>query len=419
VRGSLSNAISAQQWQPRGENTLGDLCFKAGIEYDQRSWIFEEGLEHWMGRTVHLAGGDIETLELGQPIDGAFDRLYAAFENGIPSIDDEFRNAAFQYFDQYIGSVHAPAAHDHYFICFTPLWNAFMAAGRLDAAEKVWELAFEPVKEWERAHPGELIDKGTLCYFWGATALLRGNLDRGYLLVHQSVEEDSRTSRLPVPPTPSYALVSLNYQKPDQWFRPWVIEQARFFENFVKDYAATHGRPLTIDDVKLKFLDKPPNLDAIFLLTFTLARLRGISGLPDQAKSNAFAGQIELNLLFDLLLVIDGAIRAVNSSEWKFSKQALFLLEKAGHRLDQRDFDDVHLQFNPANFQIAIQDALDGTLRSRWRTLDRLQCDVHLAYELRNSGAHHIETIPIIWKEFDRVQRAILRCFCTAVDFLY
>jgi len=64
-----------------------------------------------MGRTVHLAGGDVETLELGQPLDGAFDGLYAAFENGIPSLEGEFRNAVFQYFDQYIGSDHAPAAH--------------------------------------------------------------------------------------------------------------------------------------------------------------------------------------------------------------------------------------------------------------------------------------------------------------------
>src|SRR5882724_4449530 len=117
-------------------------------------------------------------------MDGAFDRLYATFfEKGTRSIDEEFRKSAFQYFDSYLHDVNAPAAHDHYFICFTPMWNAFMSSGRLDSAERVWELAFEPVEQWERAHPGEFIDKGTLCYFWGATALLRGNLDRGYLLI--------------------------------------------------------------------------------------------------------------------------------------------------------------------------------------------------------------------------------------------
>lgn len=376
-----------------------------------------------MERTVHLAGGDVTTYTLGEPMDGAFDRLYAAFfEKGIRPIDEEFRKTAFQYFDNYFHDVNAPAAHDHYFICFTPVWNAFMSSGRLDLAEGVWELAFEPVEQWESAHPGEFIDKGTLCYFWGATALLRGNLDRGYLLIHQSVEEDSRTSGQRTPLTPSYAVVSLDYEKPDQAFQYWPVEQASFLETFVDDYVATFHRPLTIDDVKNRFLNKPPNYDAVFLLTFTLARLRGISGVPLQAKRNAFAGQIELNLLFDLLLVIEVAIRKINTAttgDTYFLHQAKFLLDRAGHSLAQRDFDDVHRQFKGSNFDAAVKDALDGTLKSAWVTLDQLQCDIHLAYELRNRGAHQIETVPIIWNDFERVQRAIFRSLCATIDHLY
>jgi hypothetical protein len=175
-----------------------------------------------------------------------------------------------------------------------------------------------------------------------------------------------------------------------------------------------------MDDVKRKFLNNPPGRDAIFQLTFTLARLRGISGLADQAKRNSFAGQIELNLLFDLLLVIDVAIRHVNPAinAKYFSDQASFLLQRAGHALQQKDFQDVHAQFD-ADLGAAIRDALDGTLKSRWVTLDRVQSDVHLAYELRNRGAHQIETVPIIWEDFDRVQRAVFRCLCTTIDFLY
>jgi hypothetical protein len=388
--------------------------------------------KHWSTglRTVHIRGVDIATYTLGQPMDDAFDRLYAAFfGKGLQSVDDEFRVAAFQYFDSYINNnVHSPAAHDHYFICLTPIWNALLASGRLGMAERLWELAFEPVQQWEQAHPGELIDKGTLCYFWGGTALLSGNLDRGYLLIHQSVEEDSRTSRQQNPLTPSYAIVSLDDEKPDQAFRHWVIEQATFLEGFVRDYATTHHRSLTIDDVKRKFLKQPPNYDAIFLLTFTVARLHGISGLPDQAKRNPFAAQIQLNLLFDLLLVIEVAIRNVNPVKVKkgkngkisnlmFYDQALFLLRSAGHP-HEKNVGDVRHQFEN-NFQAAIQDALDGTLKANSVVLDRLQCDVHLSYELRNRGAHEIETVPAIWNNFDRVQRAVFRSFCATVDFLY
>ncbi len=384
-----------------------------------------------MGRTVQVGNVEITTQELGQPMDGAFNRLYAGFlgEKGFQSVDDEFSAAAFQYFDSYINSVHSPAAHDHYFMSFSPLWNGLLSSGRLDLAEKVWEMAFDPVQRWEQAHPGELIDKGYLYYFWGATALLGGNLDRGYLLMHQSFEEDRRTSPPGPPPgTPSHALVTLDYEKQNQAFRFWVVEQSRFLETFVADYAATHRRSLTMDDVKIRFLEKPPNYDAIFLLTFTVARLRGISGLHDQAKRNAFAGQIELNLLFDLLLVIEVAIRHKNptkvkkgkhgkTSELMFSDQASFLLKSARHP-HEKHYADVHRQFHD-NFEAAIQGALDGTLTSTAGTLDILQCDVHLAYELRNRSAHQIETVPIIWKEFDRVQRSILRVLCATVDYLY
>lgn len=373
-----------------------------------------------MSRTVRIANFNWAVPSLGRQMDAAFDQMYASFSEGVPlSIDDGFKAASFQYFDSYVNNADAQAAHDHYFNCFGPIWGTLMPSGRLEAAETVWKLAFEPVQQWETAHPGELVDKGVLCYFWGATALLRGDLDQGYLLIHQAVEEDGRTSGHQIPPTPSYALVSLDYDKPDQWFRPWVIEQGRFLEGFVCDYANTHHRPLTMGDVRRKFLNKPPNYDAVFLLTFTLARLHGLSGLPDRAKRNDFAGQIQLNLLFDVLLVIDVAIRAVNPGEWHFSKQALFLLERAGHKLDHKDFDYVHLQFKPPNFEAALQSALNGTLKSKRGTLDPLQCDVHLAYELRNRGAHEIETVPAIWKEFDRVQRAVFHCLFAVVDFLY
>lgn len=380
-------------------------------------------------RTVHINGVDITTGALGQPMDDAFDQLYAAFfGRKLPSVDDEFNTATFQYFDSYINNINSPAAHDHYFMCFSPIWNALLALGKLGMAERLWELAYEPVQQWEQDHPGELIDKGYLCYMWGGTTLLNGNLDRGYLLIHQAVVEDSRTSQHPNPPTPSYALVSLDDEKPDQAFRDWVTEQRIFLEGFVRDYAVTHHRSLTIDDVKRKFLKQPLDYDAVFLLTFTVARLCGISGLASQAKRNPFAGQIQLDLLFDLLLVIETAIRNVNPIKKKkgkngkistltFYDQALFLLRKAGYP-HEKHVADVHRQFKN-NLQAAIQDALDGTLQANSVRLDQLQCDVHLSYELRNRRAHDIATVPAIWNNFDRVQRAVFRSFCATVDFLY
>jgi hypothetical protein len=52
-------------------------------------------------------------------------------------------------------------------------------------------------------------------------------------------------------------------------------------------------------------------------------------------------------------------------------------------------------------------------------TLDRLQCDVALAYGLRNHGAHNTGTAPTIWNRFPDVQQAVFRVLCATVDYLY
>jgi hypothetical protein len=250
------------------------------------------------------------------------------------------------------------------------------------------------------------------------TTLLRGNLDRGYVLMHQAFQEDALTSGQQTPDTPAYALVSLNYEKPAQAFQSWVLEQASFFEGFVDDYAATHHRPLTIDDVRLKFLRNLPIIETVFLLTFTVARLKEISGLPDPATRNPFAGQVQMNLLFDLLLVVDNAIKHKSSAQWKFIHHAKHLLHHAGHPLIQKQLQEVSRQFTK-DFDATLKAALDGTLTVNSLVLDRLQCDVAVANGLRNRGAHEIEAVSTIWNDFNRVQRAVFRTLFATIDHLY
>lgn len=372
-------------------------------------------------RKVSIGHLVFEVHPLGQPtLEAAFDRLYESVLGAgtKPQLDDEFRSAASQYFDSYIGSVNAPAAHDHYFYGFAPFWNIFRSNWRFDLAEEIWRIALDPAQEWERTHSGQLIDKGLPYYFWATTALLLGRIDTGYVLAHQAAEEDRRTSSsgFSYPDTPAYALVSLNYDKDDQAFKVWVDEQASFFKGFITDYSNLYGRPFSIDDVRDKFLRNPPNHEVVFLLTYTIARLKGISEIPVDAKRNLFVGQLQLNLLFDLLLVIDDAIKQKNSSKWKFVDHATYLLDHAGRAF--RQLGTANAQFD-LSFGGRMTDALDGRLIINGRTLDRLQCDVAIAYVLRNRGAHNIESESVIWNDFDRIQRAVFRTFCATVDYLY
>jgi len=348
-------------------------------------------------------------------MDRAFDRLYlASFGNALLPWED-FTAAALEYFDANSAD---PAAHDAYFNNFTVIWTSLLNAGRLDEAEFIWEQALQPAQHWEQTHQGQHLHKGTAYYFWAMTSLLRGHIDHGYLLIHQGVAEDIRTSGHPTPDTPGFALVSLNDSKVDQAFRQWVVEQASFLSNLVANYCTTHHRGLTIDDVKRRFIANTGDVETIFLLTYTIARLRTIVGLPDHATNNRFAGQLQINLLFDVTLVIDAAIRAKNPTQWKFIDHAEYLLRTAGHQLTTDQLRDINRQFE-VDFDATLQGALNATLVVQGNALDRVQCDVALAYGLRNHGAHNVGAATTIWSRFREVHQAVFRVLCATVDYLY
>lgn len=368
-----------------------------------------------MTRTLILGGREIVIEALRHPLDEAFDRLHAAYFGDTPLAWDEFEAVALQYFTNNAGST---AAHDAYFNNFTVIWRNLLDAGRYDHAERLWQQALQPALRWEEANPNQRLHKGTPYYFWSMTVLLRGDIDQGYLLIHQAVDEDIRTSGQRTPDTPGYALVSLNYQRVDQAFRQWVIAQAQFLSDLLTNYTTTHTRTLTLSDVKQRFLDRPPGKETIFLLTYTLARLMKLAALPLHTTKNPFAGQLQLNLLFGMTLVIDTAIKAKNNTKWKFIDHAEHLLTTVGAPLSNQELGEINGQFNN-NFDATLAAALDGTLAITYRALNRLQCDVALAYGLRNHGAHNTGTAGTMWNRFTEVQQALFRAFFATIDHLY
>lgn len=93
------------------------------------------------------------------------------------------------------------------------------------------------------------------------------------------------------------------------------------------------------------------------------------------------------------------------------------MLQHAGHPLTEKDVGDINGLFN-GSFDASVQAALDGTLRLAAKALDRFQCDIALAYGLRNYGAHNTATTATIYNRFDDVENALFRAFFAAIDYL-
>ena len=158
--------------------------------------IPEDLLRYWVGHSGKGITDRYSKLaenisSLTPALDRAFTQLYEAF-SGPKAFDlREFHDAVFEFLDK---GENSPTSHDTYFNNFTILWTGYQNSGHFDHAEAVWEMALKPVLRWEHDHPGTFVHKGTPFYFWGMTAILRGEIDRGYLFMHRSVKEDERTN---------------------------------------------------------------------------------------------------------------------------------------------------------------------------------------------------------------------------------
>lgn len=363
-----------------------------------------------------IGGRVIEINTIHSLLDKAFISLHASYFGHEALNLADFDVAAIQFFTDNPDNI---SLQDAYFGNFSLIWNSFLNSGSYDEAERIWSIALSPALMWEQSNPGKFIHKGTPYYFWGTTALLRGDLDKGYVLMHRAVKEDVRTNNKIIPDTPSYALVSLNYEKVDQAFLQWVQLQAEYLGERQKKYSTTYGRAFTLVDFKHKFLEAPPSTDVTFLFAYTVARMMKLISLPQHALQSDFVAQIEANLLFDVALVIDAAIKAKNNGKKYFIDHAEYISMQAGQPLTNDQLREINSSFNN-DFDNTLAKMTAGTFTlPNGNALLQFQADVAIAYGLRNLGAHNVAAVPTISEHFQEVEQALLNVLFAVVDHLY
>lgn len=363
-----------------------------------------------------IGGQNFNLHSLDPTLDQAFIDLYASYAGATPFRWSDLDQAAQGFL---LNSPDRNNVHNLYFNNFTRLWNGFLANGNFDEAERIWQMALEPVLAFETANPPREAHKGTGFYFWGMTSIIRGDLDKGYALVHQAVEEDVATMNIPYPDTPAYALASLNYVKQDQAFRQWVVLQAQFLNDLQNNYTAQYGRQFVLEDFRSRFLNSPPSTDIVFLFAYTVARLMRLDASPSYALQSRFSGQLFINLLFDLTLSIEAAAKAKNPQGNSFINHAKFISQKAKDALSIAKLRELNREFK-ADFDTTLGSTIDGTYTfADGSGLSRLQSDIAVAYGIRNRGAHDVSSSPTVWQRFSDLKQILLNVMFMTVDFAY
>ena len=274
--------------------------------------------------------------------------------------------------------------------------------------------------DWESTNPTQRIHKGTPHYFWGMTEVLGGDLDRGFLLMHQALSEDMQLTGSLVPSTPAFAFVSLNCPKREQAFRSKVEEIAQFLDGALETYRKTRNGALTIGQSRSKFLQSPNLLDVAFNFVFILFRLHMLlKKVVPAIRSNDFAALLETNLLFNLCLVMDITIRNKNTGKWKFIDHAEFLSAAAGLNISRSQLAEINIAFDN-DFPSMVGKLLSGNFIFKdGQILSKTGIDLALAYGFRNFGAHKIEGFPIVYQNFEEIAQRLMNVLFLALEYLY
>lgn len=363
------------------------------------------------GRTVRA-----RLLHLDHDTDAAFSALYDGGFQG--EARDPLRVASLAYFSSHRND---HEAHDSFFRNFTPGWSAQVRSGRHSDAVATWHYATELATQWEGSNPGERIHKGLAFYFWGVTALLSGDLDVGYSLMHQALSEDRLTNGRPDPPTPAHWFAVMDASQVDQAFRPWLQAQVDYLEPIFATYRNAYSKTLNLPDFGHRFLRLQDSSDSAARFGHAVARLMRFAATPNHVLSNDFAGQVVGEPLADILLVIEVGARARSGITGPFLAQATSLAWSAGLPLPGPDLAAVNAaQQGPKGINATLTELLDGAfVLASGAPLTGLGSDIAVAYALRNHGAHNVTGARVLRERRQDVQQAVINTLLLTVETWY
>lgn len=140
---------------------------------------------------------------------------------------------------------------------------------------------------------------------------------------------------------------------------------------------------------------------------------------PEFALQSNFAGQLEMNLLFDISLVIDSTIKFKNQKEWKFIDHISLLSRKGNFGLNKSKLKKLNGVFQN-DFDGTLKSILNGSFQfNDGSNLSKAGADLAVTYGIRNHGAHKVTSVSTIYLQFKEIRQRLFNTLFFAVELLY
>jgi hypothetical protein len=372
--------------------------------------------------TFNIAEWQFSIEDLGASMNEQFQKLYNYYFSGKGFERSGFHSESLNFFDKNNSSKDL----HRYFNNFTPLWQFLLQQGSFFYAEQVWEIAVGTSKKWEEQNQNKKIYKGAGYYFWAITCILKEDLEKSFLLMHQALEEDRKnvnSSYIQRRTTPAYSFVILDYEQQNQLFRKKVLEMAEFVEQRLNNYQTLRNGKLTMAEFKVKFLQNSGLIEQVFLFVFELFHVKKLLSENRQGLTqNVYGSMLMIQLISTFSLLIDNIIKYKYSNNQDPYKQQfidllIFLSAKANLKLDKSKLQEINKMYK-RNFNSTLDDLINSrpVLKAKLQAIEE---DIAISYGFRNSAAHKIRNRPYIHGNFNKIVDRLLNVFFLAVEKLY
>ena len=355
--------------------------------------------------------------ELGPALAGQFLALAEAIYNDRPIDEVSFRAAAFDYFDAHAAAGTNP---ETYFNWIGQL--ALPRPGTPLAHTGLWEWALRIAHEWE-ARSGKHVHKGSGYYFAGIRDIALGDLDRGFLYMHQAAVEDTYPDRDRLPDSPAGWFLSLDARRADQTYYDKVAEHEAYLERQLAAYRAASRGTLTLDDLRARYQVHGILLDAVTTIAHVIARIRRLdSNRTREILDNRFAALLLTQVSLELCLVIEDVLQRKILAGATLGALASRYPAGLGISFTTNEIGELNsLAWTPAGFDTAIEELLAGTttVTGFSRTLSDREADLAIAHLVRNKSAHGLERPEAAARLFGQIVPRLFFVLFAALEDLY
>jgi hypothetical protein len=358
--------------------------------------------------------------KLNKQMDKQFELMYRYYFFKQKFDINLFKKLAVKFFDESL----EVKLHDRFFNNFTILWQILIQNGSFFSAEQIWQLAVQIATEWERLNQSKYrIHKGAAYYFWAVTCILKEDLEKGFLLMHQALEEDKKNRPSELTYAPAHAFVMLDYRQQGQFFRNKILEITEFLEHRLKLYQSSRNGALSLEQLKSKFLDNKNLIDETFVFVYHLFHIKKLLSESEQGLTqNIYGSILKMQIILSFILVIDNVIKLKYENEDPHKQDLIHLLDylskKSNLVIDISKLRAIGSR-TTTDFQSIIIDLLNSRLIFKNSKLKEIENDIGIVYALRNPAAHKIRDRPFIHQHFKDIVDRLFNTFFLAVEKLY